>query len=122
MHGSADMAGMLNVKNRRSFFVREIVYRDQPFEMKLESTPNCSHSEMRVVHGPLCMTFGRTPSLLFLSASSVAAFRGPNSDSRNGACFATSWYAREISAPEALHFHARFLNIRRDHLPRVNGA
>ena len=60
------------------------------------------------------MRFGRIFSLAFLSSSSVAAFRGPNSDSRNGVCFATSRQAREIIAPEAPHSHAAFLSIRRD--------
>lgn len=114
MRGSADMAGMLDVKNRRSFYVGEIVYRDQPLEMKLESTPNFSHSEMRVVHGPFCMTFGRIPSLLFLSTPSVAAFHGLNSDRRNEVCFATSRQAREIIAPKGPHSHSAFLNICRD--------
>ncbi len=60
------------------------------------------------------MRFGSIFSLAFLSSSSVAAFRGPNSDSRNGVCFATSRQASEIIAPEALHSHAAFLSIRRN--------
>ena len=115
MRGSADTAGMPDVRSRRAFFRFEIVCQDQPLEMKLESTPDFSHSEMRAARGPFFgMRFGRIFSLPFLSSSSVAAFRGPNSDSRNGVCFATSWHAREIIAPEAPHSHAAFLNIRRD--------
>ena len=60
------------------------------------------------------MTFGHIFSLPFLGSSSVAAFRGPNSDSRNGVCFATSWHARELIAPETPHSHAAFLSIRPD--------
>ena len=67
---------------------------------------------MRAVRGPFFgMRFGRIFSLAFLGSSSVAAFRGPNSDSRNGVCFATSRQAREIIAPEAPHSHAAFLSI-----------
>ena len=113
MRGSADTAGMPDVRSRRAFFRFEIVRQDQPLEMKLESTPDFSHSEMRAARGPFFgMTFGHIFSLAFLSSSSVAAFRGPNSDSRNGVCFATSRQAREIIAPEAPHSHAAFLNIR----------
>ncbi len=115
MRGSADTAGMPDVKSRRAFFRFEIVCQDQPLEMKVESTPNFSHSEMRTARCPLFgMRFGRIFSLAFLSSSSVATFRGPNSDSRNGVCFATSWEASEIIAPEASHSHAAFLSIRRD--------
>ncbi len=96
-------------------FALEIVCQDQPLEMKLESTPDFSHSETRAARGPFFgMRFGRIFSLALLSSSSVAAFRGPNSDSRNGVCFAASRQAREIIAPEALHSHAVFLNIRPD--------
>ena len=110
MRGSADTAGMPDVRSRRAFFRFEIVRQDQPLEMKLESTPDFSHSEMRAARGPFFgMRFGRIFSLAFLSSSSVAAFRGPNSDSRNGVCFATSRQAREIIAPEAPHSHAAFL-------------
>ena len=113
MRGSADTAGMLDVRSRRAFFRFEIVCQDQPLEMKLESTPDFSHSEMRAARGPFFgMRFGRIFSLAFLSSSSVAAFRGPNSDSRNGVCFATSRQASKIIAPEALHSHAVFLSIR----------
>jgi hypothetical protein len=115
MRGSADMAGMPDVKNRRSFFVGEIVYRDQPLEMKLEFTSNVSHSEMRAVRGPFFeMRSGYIFSLPFLSSSSVVAFRGSNSDSKNGVCFATSRHAREIIAPEASRSHTASLNIRPD--------
>jgi hypothetical protein len=44
----------------------------------------------------------------------VAAFRDPNSDSRNGVCFAASRHAREIIAPEVPHSHAVFLSISPD--------
>ena len=115
MRGSADTAGMPDVRSRRAFFRCEIVRQNQPLEMKLESTPDFSHSEMRAARGPFFgMRFGRIFSLAFLSSSSVAAFRGPNSDGRNGVCFATSRQAREIIAPEASHSHAAFLNIRPD--------
>jgi hypothetical protein len=115
MHGSAHMDGMSDGRSRRTFFRLEIVCQDQPLEMKLKSTPNVSHVEMRAVRGPfLGMKFGRMFSVAFLSSSSVASFRGPNSDSRNGVCFATSWHAREIIVPEAPHSHAAFLSIHRD--------
>ena len=52
MHGSADMAGMSDVRSRRTFFRFEIVCQDQPLEMKLESTPDFSHLEMRAARGP----------------------------------------------------------------------
>ena len=109
MRGSADTAGMPDVRSRRAFFCFEIACQDQPLEMKLESTPDFSHSEMRAARGPFFgMRFGRIFSLAFLSSSSVAAFRGPNSDSRNGVCFATSRHAREIIAPEASPFSCSF--------------
>jgi hypothetical protein len=115
MRGLADTAGMPDVRSRRAFFRFEIVCQDQPLEMKLESIPDCSHSEMRAPRGPLLgKRFGCTFSLPFLTSSCVAAFRGPNSDSRNGVCFATRWRAREIIASEAPHSHAASLNIRRD--------
>jgi hypothetical protein len=83
--------------------------------MALESTSDLSHSEMHASCSPLFgMTFGHIFSLLFLGSSSVVTFWGPNSDSRNGVCFATSWHAREIIAPETLHSHAAFLSIRLD--------
>ena len=115
MRGSADMAGMPDVRVAELSFALKLCCQDQPLEMKLESTPDFLHSEMRAVRGPFFgMRFGRIFSLPFLSSSSVAAFRGPNSDSRNGVCFATSRQASEIIAPEAPHSHAAFLNIRRD--------
>jgi hypothetical protein len=116
MRGSAYMAGMPDVRSCRAFFRCEIVCQDQPQELKFESTPNFSCSEMRAARGLFFgMRFGHIFSLAFLSPSSVAAFRGPNSDSRNGVCFATSWYAREIIVPEAPHSHAAFLSIHRDY-------
>jgi hypothetical protein len=115
MRGSADMAGMSDVRSRRTFFRLEIVCQDQPLEMKLESTPDVSHVEMRAVRGPfLSMRFGRIFSLAFLSSSPVAVFHGLNSDSRNGMFFATSQEASEIIAPEAPYSRAAFLDIRRD--------
>lgn len=112
MRGFADTAGMPDVKSRRSFLRFEIVRRDLPLETNLESAPDFSHSEMRAARGPLFgMRFGRIVSLAFLDSSSVAAFRGPNSDSRNGVRFAASRQAREIIAPEALHSRAVFLSV-----------
>jgi hypothetical protein len=115
MRGLADTAGMPDVRSRRASFRFDIVRQDQPLEMKLESTPDFSHSEMRAARGPFFgMRFGRIFPLALLSSSPVAAFRGLNSDRRNRVCFATSWHAREIIAPKAPHFHAAFLSIRRD--------
>ncbi|MFZ0787157.1 MAG: hypothetical protein WAM67_15320, partial [Candidatus Acidiferrales bacterium] len=113
MRGSADTAGMLDARSCRAFFRFEIACQDQPLKVKLESTPDFSHSEMRAARGPFSvMSFGHIVSLAFLSSSSVAAFRGPNSDSRNGMCFATSRLANKIIAPEALHSRAIFLSTR----------
>jgi hypothetical protein len=115
MRGSADTAGMLDVRSCRAFFRFEIACRDQPLGMKLESTPDFSHSEMLAVRDPFVgMRFGRIFSLAFLSSSSVVAFRGPNSDSGNGVRFAASQQAREIIEPEALHSHSDFPHTRRD--------
>jgi hypothetical protein len=115
MRGLGDTAGLPDVRSRRAFFRFEIVCQDQPLEMKLDSTLDFSHSEMRAPHGPFFgMRFGHIFSLAFLSSSSVAAFRGPNSDRRNEVYFAASQQARGIIAPEALHSHAALLNIRRD--------
>jgi hypothetical protein len=115
MCGLADTAGTPDVRSCRIFFRFEIVRQDRPLEMKPESTPGFYHSEMRAVHGPFSgMRCGRIFSLAFLSSSSVAAFRGHNSHSRNGVCFATSRQAREIIAPEVPHSHAVFINIRSD--------
>ena len=115
MRDSADMDGMPDVKSRRAFFSGEIVYQDQPLEMKLEFTPNFPHSEMRAVCGLFCgMTFGCIFSLPFLGTSSVAAFLGPNPDTRNRVCFAVSRQPNEIIAAEAPHSHTVFLSIRQD--------
>jgi len=112
---TADTAGMPDVRSRRVFFRFEIGRQHQPMEMKLECTPDFSHSEMRAPRGPsLGMRFGHIFSLAFLSSSSMAEFRGLNSGSRNGVYFATSQHAREIVAPEASHSRAAFLNIRLD--------
>ena len=114
MRGSADMAGMPDVKSR-AFFRFEIARHHQPMEMKLDSSPDFSHSEMRAPRGPsFGMRFGHIFSLAFLSSSSVAEFRGPTSGSRNEVYFATSQHAPEIVAPEASHSRASFLNIRLD--------
>ena len=114
MRGSADTAGMPDVRSRRAFFRFEIVRQNQPLEMELESTPEFSLFRNARSSRPIFgMRFGHIFSLAFLSSSSVAAFRGPNSDSRNEVCFATSRQAREIVAPEAPHSHAVFLSIRR---------
>ena len=115
MRGSADTAGMPDVKSRRAFFRFEIVRRDLPLEMKLESTPNFFHPEMHAASGhSFDMRFGRICSLAFLNSSSVAPLRGPNSDRRNEVCFAASLHAREIVTPEARDSHADFLNIHPD--------
>jgi len=115
MLGSADTSGMPDVNSRRIFFRFELLCQNRPLEMKLEITPNFSHSEMRALHDPFCgMTLGRIFVLPFLCTSSVAAFRSPNSDERNGLYFAASRQVREIIGPEALHLHAAILNIRRD--------
>jgi hypothetical protein len=113
MRGSTDMAGTPDVKSRRAFFRYEIVSQNRPLEVKCESTADFSHSEMRAASGHFFGTrFGHISSLAFLSSSSVATFRNPNSDTENGVCFATSWHTREIIAPKAPYFHGAFLNIR----------
>src|SRR5690348_11237551 len=107
MRGSADTAGVPDVGSRGVFFRCEFVCQDQPLEMKLESTADFSYSEMRAAHGPFFGTrFVFICSLAFLRSSSVVAFRGSNSDSRNGVCFATSWHEREIIVPEAHDSHS----------------
>jgi len=113
MSGSADTAWMPDGRSRRAFFRCDIVRHNQALETKLKSTPDFSHSEMCAARGPFSdMRFGHICSLSFLNSSSVAAFRGSNSDGRNEVCFAASRRAREISAPEAPHSHTAFLNIR----------
>jgi len=112
MLGSADVAGMPDVGSRRAFFDRDIVCQTQPLEMELQFAPNFYFSETQ----PVCTSIfriwlGSIFPLAFLTSSSVAAFRGPNSDSRNGVCFATSRQASKIIAPEALHSHAVFLSV-----------
>ena len=112
MSGSADTAWMPDGRSRRAFFRCEIVRHNQALETKLKSTPDFSHSEMRAARGLFFgIRFRRIFSLAFLNSSSVAAFRGSSSDGRNEVCFAASRQAREISAPEAPHSHAVFLNI-----------
>jgi hypothetical protein len=115
MRGSADTAGTPDVKSRPTGFRFEIVRQDQPLEMKLESTPVFSHPEVRAACSHFFdVRFGRICPMAFLNSSFVAAFRGPNCDSRNEVCFAASRQVRAIIAPEAPHSHAAFLNIRRD--------
>jgi hypothetical protein len=115
MRHSADTPGMPDVRSRRAFYRFEIVCQDQPLEMKLESIPDFSYSEMYAVRGPFFGTrSGHLSSLVFLSTSLVAAFRAFNSDSRYGVCFGASRQASEIVAPEAPHSRATFLHIRRD--------
>ncbi len=113
MRRLADMAGMPDVRSRRAFFDRDIVCQTQPLEMELQFAPNFYFAETR----PVCTSifrirFGSIFSLAFLSSSSVAAFRDPNSDSRNEARFATSRQASEITALEVPHPHAAFRSIR----------
>ena len=113
MRELANTAGMSNVKSRRAFFRFDIVRENRPLEMKLETTPDFSHSEMRSARGPFFRRrLGRIVSLAILSSSSVAAFRGPNSDSRNGMCFAASRQASKIIASEGLYSYAVFLSVR----------
>jgi len=106
---------MPNVRSCRAFFYHAILRQNQWLEIELQFAPNFYVSETR----PICisifgMRFGYILSLAFLNSSSVAAFRGPNSDSRDGVCFATSRQASEIIAPEAPQSHAVFLSIRQD--------
>ena len=115
MLGSADVAGMPDVGSRRAFFDCDIVCQTQPLEMELQFAPNFYFSETQ----PVCTSLfriwlGSIFSLAFLTSSTVVAFRGPNSDSGNGVCFAASRPAREIIEPDALHSHPAFLNTRRD--------
>src|ERR1700693_559637 len=113
MGGSADTVGMPDVGSHRAFFRFEIARQDQPLELELESAPDFSHSEMRAARGPfLVMRLRRIVSLAFFTSSSVAAFRGPSYDRRNGVCFATWRQASTIIAPAALHSHAIFLSVR----------
>ena len=115
MRGSKDAIGMPDVRIADLFLHLEIARQDQSLEMKLESTLGFSHSEMRAARGPFFgMTFRHILALLFLSNSSMAPFPGPNSDSRNGVCFAASRHAGAIIAPEIPHSHAVFLSVRPD--------
>jgi hypothetical protein len=60
MRGSADVAGLPEVWSRRAFFRFEIVCQDQAPEIRLESTPDFSHSEMRAARTPFFgMRFSR---------------------------------------------------------------
>lgn len=123
MRSSVDVAGRPDFGSRRAFLDRDIVRQIQPLEMELQFAPNSYLLETRPVCTSIFRTrFGSPFSLAFLSSSSVVAFRGPNSDSENGVCFAASRQAREIIGPEApilmqvLYISSRLL------LPRVNGA
>ena len=70
---------------------------------------------MHAIRGPFFgVKFGHIVSLAFLGPSSVAPFRGPNSDLGNGVCFAVARQSREIIEPAALHSHSAFLNFRPD--------
>ena len=112
MRGLADTSGIHDATSRQAFLDRNIVLRNQTLEMGLEFTSNFFLSEMRAVRGPfLGMVFGRIFSRPILSSSSVAAFRGSNSDSTNGVCFKASRQAHEIIGQEASHSHAAFLSI-----------
>lgn len=115
MGGSVDVTGLLDARSRMSFFGCEIVCQDQPLETKLQFALNFYLSETRPVCTP---TFGmgveHISSLGFLTSSSVATFRGPNSDTGNGVCFAALRQAREIIELEALYSHPDFPNTRRD--------
>jgi hypothetical protein len=118
MSGTTDTSEITDVRSRRAFLDREILRRSQTLEMELEFASNLSSSEMRVVCGPFFpMRFGGIFLLAFLSSSSVAAFCGPNSDSRNGVRFAASRQASEIIAPEAPHSPSVFPSIRQDACP-----
>jgi len=113
MRGSADTARMLDVRSCRAFFRFEIACQDQPLKVRLESTPNFSHLEIHAIRRPFFgVKFRHIVSLAFLSPSSVASFRGPNSDPENGVCFAVSRQSREIIEPAALYSHSAFLNFR----------
>lgn len=104
MRGLGDVSRTHDAASRRASFNHEIVHQDQPLEMALESAPDFSHSEMCAARGPFFgMRFGHIVSLAFLNSSRVAAFRRPNSDSRNRVCFAASRQARKIIAPGARH-------------------
>ena len=123
MRGSADMGGMRDFGSRRSFFRLEIVCQDQPLEMKLESTSDFFHSEMRAARGPFSgMRSGCIVSLAFLSPSSVAAFRDPIPTAEMDC----------VSRPRGMHaksshqmypiFVQLFYTSARIPRPRVNGA
>jgi hypothetical protein len=78
MRGSADTAGMPDVKSRRAFFRFEIVCPDQPLEMKLEFAPDFSNSEMRAARGPLFdKRFGRFFLWRFLALLLWSRFVAP---------------------------------------------
>lgn len=113
MHSSVRMAGRPAFGSRRAFFDRDIVPQIQPPEMELQFAPNFYLSETR----PVCtlifrIRFGSLLSLAFLRSPSVAAFHGPNSDSRNGACFAISRQASKIIGLEDPYPYAAYLSVR----------
>ena len=124
MLGSADTAGMPDVKSRLAFFCFEFACQDQPLGIWLESTPDFSHPEMRAARGPFFgMRFGRILSLAFLSSSPVAALRGLNSDRAEMKCVLRprGMHAKS-SHQKHPHSYAAFLSIRRDSPSEVNGA
>jgi len=113
MGGSAHTARMPGINSCRAFFRFAIACQDQSLEMRFESTSDFFSSQMRAARAPFSgMGFGHIFSLAILNSSSVAPFRCPNSDSRNGVRFATSRQASKISASEAHHSHEVFLGIR----------
>ena len=63
MRGSADIAGMLDVRSRRVLFRCEIVRQDQPLELVRESALDFSHSKMCAARDPL---FGTRFGCIFL--------------------------------------------------------
>lgn len=85
MRGSTDTAGTPDVRSRWAFIDRDIVRHNQLLEMNLQLPPKFRLSQTR----PVCTSmfgirFGSIYSLPILSTSPAAAFRGLNSDSRNG--------------------------------------
>jgi hypothetical protein len=113
MLGLADVAGIPDVGSRQAFFDRDSVCQTQPLEMELQFAPNFYFSESQ----PVCTSIfriwlGSIFSLAFFTSSSVAAFRGPNSDTRNGACFAVSRQASKIIGLEDPHPYSAYLSVR----------
>ena len=124
MRGSADVAGLPEVRSRRAFLRFEIVCPDQPPELKLESTPDFSHSEMRAARGPFFgMRFGHIFSLAFLTSSSVAAFREPQFRQQKCSVFCNFAAGTRNHRARSTSFSCNFSNYPPEFfLPRVNGA